>query len=123
MSKNTFNSEIIFYADKIHVHRWPMDSTIWSESVEKRVDQDLNKHSKKIKVKIKDSQIKIDNYDFDKIKKVGVTIPLFKKETTMVFEGQFEDYLAHIHITTKTSNFLEIFNKLMSWKNQHFSDC
>ena len=34
----------------------------------------------------------------------------------MIFEGQFENVFGHIHITTKSNEFLEIFNQLMSWK-------
>ncbi len=40
----------------------------------------------------------------------------------MVFEGRFEDYYAHIHITSRDKNYLELFNNLMSWKNTLFAD-
>ena len=97
-----------------------MNSPVWNESTKNRVEVDLNKNPEKIKVIISDLQIKINRYEFDKIKKVGLTIPLFKKEATIVFEGRFDDSYAHIHITTKSHDFLEIFNKLMSWKNRCF---
>ncbi len=122
MSKNNPEFKIIFSADKCHVHRWPLNSPVWSKSTKEKVDLDLNKNTEKKKIIISDLQIKINDYDFDKIKKVGVTIPLFKKEMTLVFEGQLIDSDAHIHITTKSQNYLEIFNKLMLWKNRCFPD-
>ncbi len=122
MSQNNLENKIVFFANKIHVHRWPMNSSIWSNSTREKVDLDLNKNREKKKIMINDQQIKINDYDFDKIKKVGITVPLFKKQTTMVFEGRFGDSAAHIHITTYSQNYLEIFNKLMLWKNRCFSD-
>jgi len=64
----------------------------------------------------------IDNYEFKNIKKVGITIPLFKKECTLVFEDCFEKFYTHVHITTKTKDYLEIFNKLMHWRSKYFPD-
>ena len=122
MSKKNLNSQIIFFADKIHVHRWPMDSPVWSKSTKKKVDEDLNNSLDKIQVLIDGIQIKINNFEFEKIQKVGITIPLFKNEATLVFEGNFDGSNAHIHIKTKSKNFLEIFIKLMSWKKQYFPD-
>ncbi len=122
MSKNNLKSKIIFSADKVHVHHWPLNFPVWSKSTKEKVDLDLNKNTEKKKIMINDLQIRINDYEFDKIKKVGVTVPLFKKETTMVFEGHFVDSNAHIHITTKSQNYLEIFNKLMLWKNRCFPD-
>jgi hypothetical protein len=115
-------SKIIFPAGKIHVHRWPMTSPVWSQSVAEKVENDLNKNTKEVTVVIDNLQIQIERYVFDKIKKVGLTIPLFKKEATLVFEGHFEDYYAHVHITAKSPNYLEIFNNLVLWKNQCFPD-
>lgn len=122
MSQNNFENNIIFFADKIHVHHWPLNSSIWSKSTKEKIDLELNKNTDKKKILINDQQIKINDYEFDKIKKVGITVPLFKKQTTVVFEGQFGDSDAHVHITTYSQNYLEIFNKLMTWKNNCFPD-
>lgn len=111
---------ILFFAEKIHVHRWPMNSPIWNNSTNEQIDLNLNKNLEKKKITIDDGQITIDNFCFKKIKKVGITIPLFKKQMTMVFEGNFEGFDAHIHVTTNSSNYLEIFNKLMFWSNKNF---
>ena len=122
MSKNNLDSKIIFSADKVHIHHWPLSSPAWNESTKEKVNNDLNKNKEKKNVVINDHQIKIDDYEFDKIKKVGVTVPLFKKETTMVFEGHFHNSFAHVHITTYSENYLEIFDKIMLWKNSCFPE-
>lgn len=113
---------IIFFAEKIYVHRWPMNSPIWSKFVNEQMNLKINKNFEKKKVTINDREIKIDNYCFNKIKKVGITVPLFKKQTTIVFEGNFEDLDAHVHVTIHSKNYLEMFNTLMSWKNTIFPD-
>lgn len=80
----------------------------------------LNKNLEKKKIAIKGEKIIINEFEFKRIKKVGVTIPLFKKETTMVFEGKFGDFFSHVHITTQSNDYLELFNKIMIWKNKIF---
>lgn len=122
MSYKSKNFNVNFFANKVHAHRWPLKSPIWSESVKKSIDLDLNQNREKKEIMINDFQIRIDNYDFEKIQKVGVTVPLFKKETRMVFEGHFLGYDAHVHITINSNDYLDIFNKLMDWKNNFFPD-
>jgi hypothetical protein len=122
LSSNNLECEIIFFADKLHVHHWPLNSSIWSKSTKEKVDLDLNKNPNKKKIMIKDQQIKINDYEFDKIKKIGITVPLFNNQTTLVFEGHFEDFDAHVHVTTSSQNYVDIFNKLVIWKNRCFPD-
>ncbi len=122
MSKNNLESKIIFLANKVHVHHWPLNSSVWSKSTKETIDLDLNNNEEKKEIRINNQQIKINEYEFGKIKRVGVTVPLFKNETRMVFEGHFENVDAHVHITTNSQNYLEIFNKLMVWKNRCFPD-
>ena len=121
MSTNNSTKSIIFLADKIYVHHWPLDTPKWSTEIQEKVNSDLHNKDKK-QIQIKDKQIKINDYLFSHLQKIGITVPLFKKETTMVFEGKFEDYYAHIHITSRDKNYLELFNNLMSWKNTLFAD-
>ena len=116
LSNKNSESEINFQADKVYVHRWPMDSQHWSPSFTEEIDA-LNKDKEKKSICIKETLVQINNYNFEEIKKIGVTVPLFKKETTMVFEGKIQDFYAHVHITTMAKNYLEIFNALMSWKD------
>jgi len=122
MPKNNMDNSIIFFADKIHVHRWPQDSPVWAKITQENVDLNLNKNIGKKKIMINIHKIKINEYEFDKIKKIGITVPLFKKQTTMIFEGRFGDSEAHVHITTNSHNYLEIFNRLMSWRDRYFSN-
>lgn len=121
MPKNEF-SEINFIVDKAHIHHWPLDTLKWSNEIMTQVDKDVNKNNQKKELIIRTKTIKIDNYEFKKIKKVGVTIPLFKKQCTLVFEGYFNEVYGHIHVTTKEENYLQIFNELMHWRETYFPD-
>ena len=122
MAENNLNSKFNFSANKVHVHHWPLNSSVWSELTKENVNFDLNSNPEKKDILIEDQKIRINDYEFYKIKKVGVTVPLFKNETRMVFESQFRNINAHVHITTNSQNYLEIFNKLMVWKNRCFPD-
>ena len=122
MAKLNIDSKIEFFADKVYVHRWPQNSPIWPKPIQEKIDLDLNKNNEKKKVLITAKKIQVSAYDFLKIKKVGVTVPLFKKETTLVFEGSFQTLDAHVHITTLSSNYLDIFNSLMAHKSSFFPD-
>jgi hypothetical protein len=122
LPSNNLESDIVFFADKLHVHHWPSNSPIWSKSTKEKVDQDLNKNPNKKKIMIQDQQLKINEYEFNKIKKIGITVPLFKNQTTLVFEGHFEDFDAHVHVTTSSQNYVEIFNKLVIWKDRCFPE-
>lgn len=121
MSGNDF-AEIKFLAEKVHAHHWPLDTPKWSDLTNKQVEQDMNKNKEKKRIVITSRTVLIDNYEFTAIKKIGLTIPLFKKESTLVFEGYFEKFYAHVHITTKAQDYLEIFNKLMHWRSRYFPD-
>ena len=122
LQEDNLQLPIIFFAEKIHVHHWPLSSPSWDKKTTETVDLKLNKNLERKKVIIENHKIKINEFIFEEIKKVGITIPLFKNQTTLVFEGKFENFYAHIHITVLSQNFLEIFNKLMRWKNRFFSN-
>lgn len=120
MPNNEF-TEIKFYADKVHAHHWPLDTPKWGDMVEKQVNQYLNNKEKK-QIVIKNTTIEIGNYSFTAIKKIGLTIPLFKKQSTLIFEGYFDKFAAHVHITIKSEDYLEIFTKLTHWRSKYFPD-
>ena len=109
--------EIKYLADKVHVHRWPHDTPIWNDSVKKQLDDLINKNPQKKHVIVGINSIQIENMEFVSLKKIGISVPFFKNECTMILEAQFGEFFAHVHITTKSENFLEIFNQLISWKN------
>ena len=122
MSTSNPISQFDFLADKVYVHKWPMNSPTWSMSSQEKIDLDLHKNPEKKKIRIKEKMIWINDYEFSKLNKVGITVPLFKRETTMVFEGHFQGLDAHIHITIMSKNFLKIFNRLMDWKSAYFDE-
>jgi len=116
------DSKLKYLADKVHVHRWPMDGPIWDDSVKKELDDSINKNSNKKKISIKEKTIQIENFRFTSLKKIGVTVPFFKKECTLIFEAQFGTLLAHVHVTVKSENYVDVFNELTMWKNNNFLD-
>ena len=114
------DSEIKYLAEKVHVHRWPQDSPIWDASISKQLDDSINKNPEKKKITINEKTIKIENFEFHTLEKIGISVPFFKKECTIIFEAQFEGFFAHIHITTRTENYIDIFNQLISWRSRVF---
>ena len=115
------DSEIRFLADKVHVHKWPQDTPIWSDLIQKKIDDSINKKTTQKQIVITGKIILIENTTFSSLKKIGVSVPFFKDECTLIFEAQFENLFAHVHITKKLGNYLELFNQLTSWKNSILS--
>ena len=107
-----------FFADKVFVHHWPKNSPPWSDSFQEKLDVSLNKNSAQKKIIVNSNSINIENFEFTCLKKIGISVPFFKKECRMIFEAQFEKVFAHVHITIKSDNFIEIFNELISWKKK-----
>jgi len=116
------NSKIKYLSDKIHIHRWPRDSPVWDDFTQNQLDDTINKNNKKKQVTIKENIIQIENIQFFSLKKIGITVPFFKKECTLIFEAQFGSLYAHIHITVKSENYVDVFNELTIWKNKNFLD-
>lgn len=114
------DSVIKYQSDKIHIHRWPQDSPIWDDSIQKKLDDSIIKNPEKKQVIIKEKTIHIENFKFTSLKKIGISVPFFKKECTIIFEAQFDKFFAHVHITIKSKNYVELFNQLTSWKNISF---
>ena len=112
--------QISHLADKVFVHHWPKNSLEWSNSLQKKLDISINKNFDKKNIIINSNTIGIEDFEFFSLKKIGVSIPFFKEECRVIFEAQFENVFAHIHITIKSNNFLEIFNQLISWKKNFY---
>ena len=98
------------------MHRWPQDSPIWDDSTQKQIDESINKNPEKKQVTIKKNTVQIENFEFTSLKKIGITVPFFKKECTLIFEAQFGKLYAHVHITIKSENYVGVFSELTSWK-------
>ncbi|MDC4230071.1 MAG: hypothetical protein M8317_02915 [Nitrosopumilus sp.] len=111
------NSKMRYLADKVFVHHWPKDSPIWPDSLQQKLDVLINKNSNKKEIIIDSDIIQIQNFKFFSLQKIGISVPFFKEECTMIFESQFEDVFAHVHITMRNDDFIDIFNQLISWKN------
>ena len=109
--------EMQYFADKVFVHRWPKNSPSWPDSLQEKLDLLLNKNSDKKKFIVNSNSIKIHDFEFTSLKKIGISVPFFKEECRIIFEAQFEKVFAHVHITIKSNNFIDIFNELISWKN------
>ena len=114
------STEIKYLSDKIHVHRWPQDSPLWDDLTQKQLDDSINKNSEKKQITIREKTIQIENFEFTSLKNIGITVPFFKKECTLIFEAQFGKLYAHIHISIKSKNYADVFNQLTSWKNRVF---
>ena len=110
-----------YLAEKVFVHRWPHDTPEWGHSVKNQLDDSINKKQGQKKVTIAGKSIRIEDFEFTFLKKIGISVPFFKDECTMIFEGQFGNLSAHAHITTKSKNFLDVFNQLISWRQKYFS--
>ena len=114
------DSEIKFFAEKIFVHRWPHDPPLWGESTKNQLDETINKNPEKKMVIVKNKTISIQNFEFNSLKKIGISVPFFNPECRVIFEARFEEFFAHVHITMKSENFLDIFNQLMKWRDLEF---
>ena len=110
--------EIRYFADKVFVHHWPKNSPVWSGSLQKKLDASINKNSNKKEIVVDSHTVRIEDFQFIRLKKIGISVPFFKKECRIIFEAQFETVFTHIHITIKSDNFLDIFNELISWKKK-----
>ena len=115
-------SEIRFFAEKVYFHHWPPETPSWNESRKFNVEEYINKNKEKKQIIIKHKTVQINNYLFNPIKKIGLTIPQFKRQATMIFEGHCKEFDAHVHVTTSDKNYLEIFNQLMKWREAYFPD-
>lgn len=108
--------EISYLADKVFIHRWPHNTPLWDDAIKCKLDEIVNKNPNKKKIAINGKTVIVENFKFHSLKKLGISVPFFKNDCRMIFESQFDGLYAHVHIITKSDDFLDIFNKLMSWK-------
>ena len=121
MTANQYD-EIDFFAEKVYFHHWPKETPKWSDVRIDVIDNNINQNPQKKHVLIKEKSIQIDQYSFTNIKKIGLTIPQFKRQCTMIFEGHCEEFDAHAHVTTRSEDYLEIFYNLMKWRDLYFPE-
>ena len=116
------DSELSYLADKVFVHRWPHDTPIWGDHIIQSLDERINKNPDKKHITVSGKTIQVENFEFHSLKKLGISVPFFKRDCRMIFESQFDGLYAHVHIITKSDDFLDVFNKLMAWKQTQYSD-
>lgn len=112
-------SEISFFARKIHIHHWPEDAPQWSDARKAEIDS-VNKSKEKRSIVISGKSLKINDYSFESIKNVGISVPLFKKQCAMVFEARCQEFDAHVHVTTNEDDFLDVLVRLIKWREEYF---
>lgn len=108
---------VSFLASRVFVHHWPPDAPKWDRHTERQVEEKINSGGKEKRVTLDGGSVQIDGYRFEGVSKVGVTVPMFKKEARMVFEGHNERFDAHVHVTAGGKDYLEIFNKMIAWRD------
>ena len=114
-------SEIKYLADKVLVHRWPHDTPVWDSLTKEYLDDAINKNPEKKRIIVKENTITIESIKFTSLKKIGISVPFFKDECTVIFEGRFGELYGHAHITVKSGDYLDIFNQLIRWR-QNFQN-
>ena len=110
-----------FLAHKVHIHRWPPDTPRWSPARKTEI-ADFNGGGAPKKVSVKGRTLRVAGYEFDSIRKVGITVPMFKRESTVIFEGRCEEFYAHVHITTRSADYIDTFNSLIKWREARFPE-
>ena len=115
-------SVISFQAEKVFVHRWPHDPPLWDETTKQDMDKSINKNTEMKNIRVLDKSIKIQNTVFTDLKKIGISVPFFKPECRIIFESQFDGFFAHVHITLKSKNYLDVFNKMIEWRKINFPE-
>ena len=65
--------QITYSAEKVFVHHWPKDSPIWDNSLQKKLDDCINKNSNFKKIIVNSNTIVIENFKFTNLKKIGVS--------------------------------------------------
>ncbi|MDA7959133.1 MAG: hypothetical protein MPJ08_00175 [Nitrosopumilus sp.] len=104
---------IEFYSDRVHAHALPGGAP-WGEAAAASISG-ANSPGRK-RVRIDGRSVTVGDLAFGPVSRVGVTVPLFKRECTMVFEGHFGGGSAHVHITAR-SNYRDVFAALTSWRD------
>jgi len=114
-------SEFGFTAHKVHIHRWPPDTPEWSR---RRGDEiaSYNQDKEPKSVSVSGKSLRVGPYRFESIRKIGITVPPFKRQCTVIFEGRCEEFHAHVHITTRSGDYPESFNRLTGWRKTRFPD-
>ena len=110
-----------FDATKVFAHRWPHDTPKWSGDFQEAVDAKINTSSALRKVELADRSVTINGCGFEALKNVGVSVPFFRKECRMMFEGVCMGNYAHVHVYAAlgADRYLEAFAGIADWMRAH----
>ena len=111
---------VSFLAEKVLVHRWPHNTPLWDDSVRKGLDDAISKNPEPKMVTVSARSVSIRGYEFTHLKKIGISVPFFKDECRMIFECRFGGLFAHVHITARSPDYIDVFARLKSWKSEFF---
>lgn len=111
------DSEIRFVSEKVHAHRWPQDSPAWDDPARSLIDG-IN-GTRPGQVIVRGTSVTVKDVEFHSVGKVGVSVPPFKRECTMIFEAKFGGFSAHVHITARSDDYAGIFGRLASWRDSN----
>lgn len=105
-----------FVATKVFVHRWPHDTPEWGSKFKALIDSDVNTNNGTRNVELRDGAVVISGHKFDSLKNVGVSVPFFKKECRVMFEGVTTGMYAHAHLYVKNPDaYLAAFDTITCW--------
>lgn len=108
---------ISYMADRVFIHRWPHDTPEWDGAARSRIEHIIKKPGKKA-VTARGKTVTIEGVEFSSLKKLGVSVPFFKRDCRMIFESQFGGLYAHVHVITSGDDYLEVFGRLARWERR-----
>lgn len=114
-------TKISYTADKVFLHHWPKDTPVWPDEFKSEIDTEINKNPDKKQISIVGDLVKINDYEFSEIKKVGISIPMFQDQCTLIFEARCQDFYIHAHVTT-IDDHLDVCARLSAWRKEFFPD-
>lgn len=106
-----------FDATKVFAHRWPHDTPEWSMDFREIVDAKINTSSTLRRVELADRRVTINGCCFERLKNMGVSVPFFRKECRMMFEGVCMGNYAHVHVYAALGEdrYVESFAGIADW--------
>ena len=109
-----------FVATRVFAHKWPRDTPEWGRAFQRLVNDMINTGTSTgcdtREVVLSDRTVAINGLVFESLKNVGVSIPFFKKECRMIFEGLHAGRHAHVHVYAGLEDeYLDAFGRITRW--------
>lgn len=113
--------DIRYTADKVFLHHWPKDTPAWQDGLASRIDSEINKNPDGKQITISGKTVRIGGYEFSEIRNVGISVPMFKAQCRLIFEGRCGEFHAHAHVTTGYDH-ISVCGRLSAWRGEFFPD-